>query len=273
MTVRLFFARAIAPVLAALFIPLASAVCPVPQPRIVCAEYANSEAVVVATLRTARRVASDRSDTDGHLYTFAVKTRLRGDIESTFRVWEEDSTGRAKFHWKAGTEYLLFLARDSVKPARAWVIDGCGNSGPISGSGPVLEAIKSARASTSDSAVYGMVSSGSWNDGLPDAVVIAVGNTRTFSAKTDQSGRFLLRLPAGKYTLGAIRDGWVFAPEPFSYEDPRGLSVAAGACAQIQFSGARETRQKPGNAYGSDAARRLARASEFPTSFYLPNCR
>ena len=237
MTVRLFLARTAAPILAAFPIPPASTACSVPQPRLVCAEYANSTAIVVGTLRATRHLAFDSIDADGHLYNLEVKTLIRGDIGSTFQIWEENSSGRASFDWKVGTDYLLFLLRYSRRPTSGWVIDGYGNSGPMSESGTVLESIKVAQANTSDGLVYGRVSADSLDTGVPDVIVRVLGKNQAFSAHTDQSGRFLLRLPAGKYALGALRNGWSFGLEPLSYEDPRNLSVVPGYCAQIQFSG------------------------------------
>lgn len=228
MRLRLLLVRTAALVLAAVLIPIALAVCQVPQPRIVCAEYSNSKAVVVATLRASRHVAAF-GETDGHLYSFAVKTLLRGDPGSAFQVWEENSSGRATFAWKVGRDYLLFLTGNVKQPTRAWVIDGCGNSGPMSQSGKVLAQIKSIDTSSPFGVVYGMADTS-------DVLVKAVGDGQTFSTKSDQMGRLTLRLPIGKYTLSAARRGWSFAPEPFGYESPRDLNITSGYCAQIQFT-------------------------------------
>jgi hypothetical protein len=233
----LLLARTAALVLAALVTPSGSAVCQVPQPRIVCAEYANSRAVIIATLRASRYAVID-SDIDGHLYSFAVKKLLRGDPGSTFEVWEENSSGRATFDWKIGAEYVLFLAENVNQPTRASVIDGCGNSGPVSQSGNVLAQIKSIESRSPLGVVYGMVSTDSWTTGLSDVFVKAIGNGQTFSTKTDQTGRFMLRLPTGQYTLNAARPGWSFRPDPFGYESPQNLTVGSGYCAQVQFSSA-----------------------------------
>jgi hypothetical protein len=230
-------ARTLALVLTAGLAPIASAVCPVPQPRIVCAEFSNSKAVLIATLWASRFVRID-GVTDGHLYSFAVKTVLRGDPGSSFAVWEENGSGRAAFEWKVGGDYLLFLAAHVNQPTRAWVIDGCGNSGPMSQSGKTLAQIKPTGASSTVGTVYGMVSTDSWTTGVSDVLVKAVGNGQTLSTRTDQTGRFVLQLPIGKYTLGAARPGWSFAPESFGYEDPQDLNVTSGYCAQVQFSSA-----------------------------------
>lgn len=123
-------------------------------------------------------------------------------------------------------------------PPRAWVIDGCGNSGPISRSEDVLAQIKSMKANTAAGVVNGMISTDSLTTGVPDVVVKTIGKGRTFSTKTDQAGRFTLRLPTGKYTLEASRPGRSFAPEPLGYESPENLNILPGYCAQVQFSSA-----------------------------------
>jgi hypothetical protein len=235
MRLPLLLVRSAVLVLAGVLAPIASAVCQVPQPRVVCAEYSNSKAVVIATLRASRFARID-SDTDGHLYDFVLKTLLRGNPGSAFEVWEENSSGRATFDWKARDDYLLFLARNVTQPTRAWVIDGCGNSGPTSQSGKVLAQIKSIDATTPSGVVYGMVSTESWTTGVSNVMVKAIGNSQTFTAKTDEMGRFMLRLPIGKYALGATQTGWSFAPEPFGYESPQDLNITSGYCAQVQFS-------------------------------------
>jgi hypothetical protein len=236
MDLALLSRRVIAATLVAVLTPVASAVCQVPQPRIVCAEYANSKAVLVANLRATKRVVVD-GDTDGYLYTFSVKTLMRGDAASKFELWEENSSGRAAFEWKVGVDYVLFLARDVQRPTHAWVIDGCGNSGPVNASAKVLQAIRS-HASSTIGLVYGMVSSDSLTTGVPNVTVKATGNHKSFSTITDQSGRFRLQLPAGEYIVDAMRDRESFRPEPFSYENPRNLKILPGYCAQIQFGSA-----------------------------------
>jgi hypothetical protein len=237
MTRRLYFARIAAPVFTAIVVPPALAVCSRPQPRLVCAEYANSKAVVVATLRAARHVEPPKLDTDGHVYTLSVKTLIRGEMGSTFQIWEENASGRVAFDWKVGTDYLLFLLRYSREPVGGWLVDGCGNSGPLNKSGAVLRAIEAAQANTSGGSIYGMVSTDSLDTGVPDIIIRAIGQGRRVSARTDQRGRFLLRLPTGKYTVEALRKGWSFGPDVFSYENPGNLSITPGYCAQVQFSG------------------------------------
>jgi hypothetical protein len=189
--------------------------------------------VAIAKLQSVRTVYSD-TDPDVNLYTLVTRDVLRGDIGSTFRVWEENSSGRAAFRWTKGTDYLLFLKY--FERARAWVIDGCGNSGPVSRSAAVLSAIRSMQTKTPDGLVQGVVSTDSWTTGVPGVAVEAAGNGLTFRAKTDRNGRFEFRLPTGTYTLKAVRQDRVFKTLFYSYENPEKLNITPGYCAQIQFS-------------------------------------
>ena len=209
-------------------------VCPVPQPRLACAEYANSQAVIIAKLTSIREVTHD-NDIGGHLYSLAARSILRGRMDPAFQVWEENSSGRATFDWIRGVDYLLFLSYSKLNGA--WVIDGCGNSGPVIRSASVLSAIKAVKANAGDAAVEGLVSTDSWTTGVPDVTVRAIGNGTTIAVKTDQAGRFQMRLPAGRYKLAAVRTGWSFEPGLLSYENPTDLRITAGGCAQVHFSG------------------------------------
>ena len=47
---------------------------------------------------------------DYHLYTMQTERVLRGKINPRFRIYEENSSGRAAFQWKEGETYLLFLS-------------------------------------------------------------------------------------------------------------------------------------------------------------------
>lgn len=86
-------------VLAPLLACPAMAVCNVPQPRLVCAEYFASRVVVEATLLRTRTVR-DSDDPEGvaaYVYTLRSGRVLRGDIAAQFQIYEENSSGRAAF--------------------------------------------------------------------------------------------------------------------------------------------------------------------------------
>lgn len=217
-----------------LFVSRAWSVCRVPRPRLVCSELANSEAVVEAKLIESRYVPQHR-DLDGYVYRLQRLKLFAGQIPVTFTVWEENSSGRAGFYWKKDETYVLFLTFSKVD--HAWVIDGCGNSGPIGESASVIAAIESAKRHTGDALIGGMVSTDSWTTGVPDATVTVTGKHIHLSTTTDQKGNFEFRVPPGHYEVQAAQTGSVFDPNPLSYENPSSLKLAAGGCAQVQFSG------------------------------------
>jgi hypothetical protein len=213
-------------------------VCRVPQPRLLCAEDANSQVVVIAKLDSIREVVRDGS-VEGHFYSFAARTRLHGKIDSAFQVWEEHSSGRSSFAWTKGVDYLLFASYSSRD--RAWVIDGCGNSGPVDLSEPTLPIDRSVKPGK-DGIVSGMASTEAWTTGVPDVTITAVGRGKTFTARTNPAGRFEMLLPAGRYRMEASLSGWSFAPTLLSYENPADLVLTRRGCAQVHFSGSQKNK-------------------------------
>ena len=123
-------------ILGSLVSTCAYAVCGAPQPRLVCAEYFKSQVVVTAKLVRTRYVP----DTDGHLYEMKTAKVFRGDPGQTFWIYEENSSGRATFDWKPEESCLLFLY-DFSKKDGGWLLDGCGNSGPLQGAGAAIKQI------------------------------------------------------------------------------------------------------------------------------------
>lgn len=100
--------------LAPLLLILSSAatfgVCNLPQPRLVCAEYSQSDAVVITRLVKSQHV-EPKNDQDYQLYTFQVETVLRGSIPKQFVLWDENSSARLTFDVLRGRKYLLFVNR------------------------------------------------------------------------------------------------------------------------------------------------------------------
>jgi hypothetical protein len=54
----------------------------------------------------------------------------------SIQIHEGNDSGRATFDWVPGGKYLLFLFY--VPREKSWELDGCGNSGPISGAETTL---------------------------------------------------------------------------------------------------------------------------------------
>jgi hypothetical protein len=214
----------------------AMAFCNVPQPRLVCAEYSASRLVVEATLvRT--RTLQERDDPQGisaHLYTLSVSRVLRGRSVGNIQVYEGNDSGRANFNWTPGTTYLLFLFYSSSE--KAWQLDGCGNSRPVSEAGAALSEINSIRGTHDGGVIYGAVSGQLLSVPVPGVRVEARGSKGYFAATTDTKGEFQIKVPAGVYSIRVTGKGQSFGNADISYEDPHNIRIEPGGCGQVQFS-------------------------------------
>jgi len=177
---------------------------------------------------------------DGHLYEMQAEKILLGNVGKHFKVWEENSSGRASFDWEPGRSYLLFLLR---KEDRGWVLEGCGNSGPLEKKQSALqeiEALRRRQGGMIQVAIGGGVFA-SWSPAVSNASVTAQGTNGTFSATTNDKGIADIHVPAGQYTA-AVDANEAFEPYFMSYEQPKHLEIQNGGCAQIQFVAAKQGR-------------------------------
>ena len=220
-------------VLALLLGASASAACPNPRPRLVRAEFFQSDAVVTARFMRARHVTVSDDD-DYLLYTMQTERVLRGKMRAIFRVIDSPyASGRALAPEK-GERYLLFLSYQ--KEHKAWTLDGCGNSELLQSSTEALKEIHQLQAGGHGGTVQGNV----W---LPfdaevkvnGATVLVRGKQGTFKATTDQEGNFAVHVPAGVYSAKVFQKGKRFEPDIWSYEDPKRFRVSNGGSAQLQF--------------------------------------
>jgi hypothetical protein len=191
-------------VMAALMCQSASGVCQVPQPRLLCAEYSNSQAVVAAKLTHRTEIG----DNDGHRYSFLLQQSYLGHVPNHFVLWEENASGRATFEWKTGREYLLFLSYS--QPDHAWTIDGCGNSGPLTERSEAISQIKHFAKHSGPAIVSGIVTTGSWTDGVSGVTITATTDTNAISVVSDAEGRFQFSLIPGDYRFHASKAGKQF---------------------------------------------------------------
>lgn len=212
------------------------ALCGVPQPRLVCAEASHSQAVVVARFVSRRTIPSE-NDADTNVYMMESVKVVRGQISGRFKIVEPNDSGRADFDWKVGQQYVLFLFHPPQ--SQAWSVESCGNSGPLSEAGSVLEKLAAMSQDHSFPTIEGMVSTDSWTIGLAGADVLIAGPAGTFEVSSDANGRFELRVPQGTYTVTSRLKGWAFEPALLSHEDPRKLVLINGTCAQVQLEGSR----------------------------------
>ena len=205
------------------------AVCGQPQPRLVCAEYFRSQAVVEAKLVRSRYIAPS-NEMDGHIYEMKTERVLSGNPGNSFDIWEENSSGRAGFAWEPGHSYLLFLTSQSN---RGWELDGCGNSGLLEKKQSALSEIEALQ--TRRGGMIQVAVGGDWIVGGPtrDAKVLVQGTHETFSANTNDKGIAEIRVPAGQYSV-TVPDHRVQAFD-FTYDYPEKITIVNGSCAQIQF--------------------------------------
>jgi hypothetical protein len=219
-----------------LLVPRAAAVCGQPQPRLVCAEYFKSRVVVKARLIRSKYVAP-LNDIDGHFYEMRTENIFRGNIGKSFQVWEENSNGRAGFIWKPGRSYILFLYE--LFENGGWLLDGCGNSGPVETRQKTLEKIEAIDPTSQRALITGAVG---FADPVGGIQVEASGPTGQTTATTKSDGTFEIHVPPGKYQVRAFGLGKTFVAEDLTYEHPDSLVVEGGGCAQIQFVDARSSR-------------------------------
>jgi hypothetical protein len=215
----------------------AVAVCHLPRPRLVCAEYFQSKAVVIARLAGITPLKDSYGDVTGTYYSLTVERTLSGKAARLFRIYEGNDSGRSKFNWKTGDSYLLFLHEQDANGS--WLIDGCGNSSPTDLSRAAIEDINAIDSASNHSLIQGLV----WDFSMPGPVagvqVEARGPGGVFAGKTQENGRFEMHVPPGKYQVKAVSAGKSFAAGDLTYENPDKLTLENGGCAQVQFVGAK----------------------------------
>ena len=133
----------------------AVALCSVPQPRLVCAEYFHSKGVATATLAGVTPVNDSYGELTGTYYSMTVERELRGQVPRLFRIYVGNDSGRATFDWRTGDSYLIFLQGDG--PGGAWLIDGCGNSGPAERRQKALQQIEAIDPTSDRALIQGAV--------------------------------------------------------------------------------------------------------------------
>jgi len=201
-----------------------------PQPRLVCGEYFNSTLVVEAKLV---QVSSegDPGSPDAFKYTLQVVNTLFGNSDVIIHVYEGNDSGRAGFYWVKDRKYLLFLQYQN--DLKAWILDGCGNSGPLRKADKTLAQIAAIQRARESGWIRGEL-----NDQSEGMKIYATGSAGVFSTESGKHGIFAIKVPAGKYILRAVDpDGAVkYIKEDFSYDDPENIHIVPGSCAQVAFT-------------------------------------
>ncbi len=211
----------------------AGALCHEPLPRLVCAEYFRSKAVVIAKLAGITRVKDSYGDVTGTYYSMTVERTLRGDVPRLFRIYEANDSGRAAFIWDVDESYLLFLL-DQI-PNDGWLIDGCGNSGPSELRGKAIRQVEAIDSASAHATIAGAVGGHSSSFPLAGVQVEARGPGGLNTAETKPDGTFEIQVASGKYQVLAVSPGRTFMADDLTYEDPDSVVLENGGCAQVQF--------------------------------------
>jgi hypothetical protein len=211
----------------------AGALCHEPLPRLVCAEYFRSKAVVIAKLAGITRVKDSYGDVTGTYYSMTVERTLRGDVPRLFRIYEANDSGRAAFIWDVDESYLLFLQEQT--PNDGWLIDGCGNSGPSELRGKAIRQVEAIDSASAHATIAGAVGGRSSSFPLAGVQVEARGPGGLNTAETKPDGTFEIQVASGKYQVLAVSPGRTFMADDLTYEDPDSVVLENGGCAQVQF--------------------------------------
>jgi hypothetical protein len=209
------------------------AVCHAPLPRLVCAEYFHSKAIVIARLAGITRVRDSYGDITGTYYSMTVERTLHGEVPRLFRIYEANDSGRADFIWDVDESYLLFLLEQS--PSQGWLIDGCGNSGPSELRGKAIQQVEAISSTSTGATIQGAVGGRSSSHPIAGVQIEATGPDGAKTAQTNRDGRFAMHVSPGKYQVRALSPEKTFIADDLSYEDPGNLVLQNGGCAQVQF--------------------------------------
>ena len=201
-------------------------------PRLVCAEYSQSKLVVIAKL-THKQHFQPHDEQDYYVYTLETSRTLRGVVSTKFRVWEENSSGRASFNWSVGKTYLLFL---NPTDDGMWSLYGCGNSAPVDEAGFALKVIDTLK-DRNGGVIQGLLTEGGYppRTDLSGITIEIRSKNGEYKAVTNSKGEFKIRVPVGQYTAVPVRAGWSFKKNIESFEAPGNINIENGGGAQVQF--------------------------------------
>jgi hypothetical protein len=118
--------------LACVFIATASfAACTDTVP--VSQERKDSQAIIVGTVVSARQVPQSWDTFDGTDYVVHIDQKVKGKQTGEITIFSEHSEDG--FELQPGKQYLLFLTNNN----QHWVVNKCGNSGPVDDSSAVIK--------------------------------------------------------------------------------------------------------------------------------------
>jgi hypothetical protein len=96
-------------------------------------EMKESEAVVIGTVTSARMVPQSWDALDGTEYVVHVDQKVKGKATGDIKIFAERTDNTVPL--QSGTQYLFFLTNNN----QHWMMNQCGNSGPMSEEGAVIK--------------------------------------------------------------------------------------------------------------------------------------
>jgi hypothetical protein len=88
-------------------------------------EVKASQAVIIGTVVSSRQVPQSWDTLDGTDYVVHIDQKVKGKQSGEITIFSEHSEDG--FNLQAGKQYLLFLTNNN----QHWVVNTCGNSGPM----------------------------------------------------------------------------------------------------------------------------------------------
>jgi hypothetical protein len=92
-----------------------------------------SEVIIIGTVMSSRQVPQAWDTLDGVDYVVHIDQKVKGKQTGEITVFSEHSEDG--FNMEAGKQYLLFLTNNY----QHWVVNKCGNSGPLDGESAVIK--------------------------------------------------------------------------------------------------------------------------------------
>lgn len=197
-----------------------------------CAEFFHSDAVFTGTVVSVQKWPKREASPEGWLYRLQLIKSYRGPSAGPIEIFTGNDT--SAFPLQKGLTYVVF----AYKKDGILNIDNCGNSAELSKAGEAIQQIENLvgnMKSASGGDIGGRIVVSQINVSASGIAVMAKGGGKTYTAITDQEGRFHIRVPPGKYIVWPETSRWIVTPYELSYDNEDHVSIEPGSCAELQF--------------------------------------
>jgi hypothetical protein len=109
------------------------AACPATTPG--AQEMKDSDAVIIGTVESSRLVPQTWDTLDGTEYVVHVDQKVKGKESGEIKIFDERTEDSV--HLTSNVQYLFFLTNNNSR----WMINKCGNSGPMDETSPNIKQI------------------------------------------------------------------------------------------------------------------------------------